>query len=152
METLIIQSDKNNIIDVEHFVTAVCDNYNINNYAATISMSLLQAVDNAIVHGNKSDSHKTVTIVADRCKGGVYFTVSDQGEGFDYRQAGSIPSCDGNKGTGLFLMNTLSDKMSFSDNGRTVRLDFFVNGISASHALERVMSLHRFYAPTVVHV
>ena len=44
MEKLVIQSDINNLIEVERFVSAVCDTYNINNYAATISMSLLQAV------------------------------------------------------------------------------------------------------------
>ena len=42
MEKLVIQSDINNLVEVERFVSAVCDTYNVNNYAATISMSLLQ--------------------------------------------------------------------------------------------------------------
>ena len=68
MEKLVIQSDINNLVEVERFVSAVCDTYNVNNYAATISMSLLQAAENAIVHGNNSDASKSVTIVSDLCR------------------------------------------------------------------------------------
>lgn len=149
MEKLIIQSDKNNIIEVEKFVTVVCDTFNINNYAATISMSLLQAVENAIVHGNKNETDRTVTITADYCRGGVFFTVSDQGEGFDFEHYGKMPVNE-DKGTGIYLMKTLSDKITFSDNGSTVRLDFFVNGIDPCQALERIMTLRKFYLPVTV--
>ena len=149
MEKLVIQSDINKLVDVEKFVSAVCDVYNINNYAATISMPLLQAVENAIVHGNCNDPSKSVTIVCDLCKGGVYFTVSDEGQGFDYKYYESIPNEEG-CGTGLFLMKTLSDKISFQNNGSSVRMDFVINGIEASRTLERLVALHNYYAPRFV--
>jgi len=149
MERLVIQSDINNLIEVERFVSAVCDTYNINNYAATISMSLLQAVENAIVHGNKGDESKQVTVVSDLCKGGVFFAVSDQGQGFAFADYGSMPSSEG-RGTGIYLMKTLSDKMTYSDNGSTVRLEFVVSGIEASRALERIVTLRNYYAPRLV--
>ncbi len=145
MERLVIQSDTNKLIDVEHFVSVVCDTYNINNYAGTISMSLIQAVENAIVHGNNSDPAKSVLIVADRCKGGVYFSVSDQGAGFNYLDFGSMPEQEG-RGTGIYIMKALSDNLSFSDNGSTVRLEYIINGIEATRALERIMTLRNFYA------
>ena len=148
MEKLIIQSDTSKLIEVERFVSAVCDTYNINNYAATISMSLLQAVENAIVHGNGNDASKQVTVTSDYCKGGVYFTVSDEGVGFNFEKFGTIP--EEGSGTGIYLMKTLSDKMSFSNNGSTVRLDFVVNGIEASRALERIVTLRNHYAPRFV--
>lgn len=149
MEKLIIQSDTNNLIEVERFVSAVCDTYNINNYAATISMSLLQAVENAIVHGNNNDPSKKVTITSDLFRGGVFFTVSDEGEGFDYNYYGSLPE-EQERGTGIFLMKTLSDNLCFIDNGSTVRMDFLINGIEASRALERLTILHNFYAAKLV--
>lgn len=151
METLVIQSDINNIIEVERFVYAVCDTFNINNYSAVISMSLLQAVENAIVHGNNNDSSKAVKIIFDHCKGGVFFTVTDEGRGFDYR---SKLTAEGNteKGRGLYLMRSLSDNLSFSDNGSTVRLDFIINGIDASRALERITTLRNHYALRPVEV
>lgn len=149
MEKLIIQSDTSNLIEVERFVSAVCDTCNINNYAAAISMSLLQAVENAIVHGNGNDVAKRVTITSDLCKGGVFFTVSDEGCGFDFQKYGEIPEGEGS-GMGIYLMKTLSDGLSFSDGGRTVRLDFVINGIEASRALERIVALRNFYAPHFV--
>ncbi len=150
MEKLVIQSDINNLIEVERFVSAVCDTYNINNYAATISMSLLQAVENAIVHGNKNDSAKQVTIQSDLCRGGLFFSVSDEGTGFNFSDFGSIPEQEG-RGTGLFLMKTLSDKLSFQNNGSTVRMDFVINGIEASKALERIVTLRNYYATKTVY-
>lgn len=149
MERIIIQSDINNLTEVERFVDIVCDSYHINNYAGTVSMSLLQAVKNAIVHGNHSDNTKQVTIESDYCRGGVYFTVSDQGEGFDFSSYGSIPDQEG-RGTGIYLMKTLSDKMFFSDQGRTVRLEFIISGIEPTRALERIVTLHNFYTPKLV--
>jgi serine/threonine-protein kinase RsbW len=148
MEKLVIQSDTRNLVDVERFVSAVCDTYNINNYAATISMSLLQAVENAIVHGNNGDISKQVTITSDYCKGGIYFTVSDQGAGFEFAKYGLMP--EEGSGTGIYLMKTLSDRMTYSNNGSTVRLDFVVSGIEASRALERIVTLRNHYAPRFV--
>lgn len=149
MEKLVIQSDINNLVEVERFVSAVCDTYNVNNYAATISMSLLQAAENAIVHGNNSDPSKSVTIVSDLCRGGLYFSVSDEGNGFDFEKFGVIPEGEG-RGTGIYLMKTLSDKMSFQNGGSTVRLEFVVNGIEASRALERIVVIRNYYAPRYV--
>lgn len=151
MEKLIIQSDINNIIEVERFVYSVCDTFNINNYAAVIVMSLIQAVENAIVHGNGNDPSKIVTINFDYCRGGVCFSVSDQGQGFDYNSM-LASMTDTPQGKGLFLMNTLSDNLSFSENGSTVRLEFVIGGIEASRALERVATLNKYYSRTLVTV
>lgn len=151
METLVIQSDIKNIIDVERFVYSVCDTFNINNYAAVISMSLLQAVENAIIHGNCNDPSRNVRICFDQCKGGVFFTVSDEGRGFDFC---SRLSADNNaeNGKGLFLMRSLADNLSFSNNGSTVRLDFVINGIEASRALERITTLRTHYSHSLAKV
>ena len=150
MEKLVIQSDISKLVDVERFINVVCDGFNINNYAGTISISLLQAVKNAILHGNHSDPAKQVTIVSDRCKGGVYFSVSDEGSGFDYRSFGNLPEQE-EKGTGIFLMGALSDRLSFQNNGSTVRMDFLINGIEATRAVERIVTLRNYYAKKLVH-
>ena len=150
MEQLVIQSNIDNIIEVERFVSVMCDTYNIHNYAGTISMSLLQAVENAIVHGNHCDESKTVTIKCDQCRGGVFFSVTDQGEGFDFQSYGDMPE-EEERGMGIYLMKSLSDKISFLENGKTVRMEYEVNGIDASRAMERILTLHNFYASKMVH-
>ena len=91
-----------------------------------------------------------MTIESDLCNGGVFFSVSDEGVGFDYSNYGTIPTEEG-KGTGLYLMKTLSDKICFQNNGSTVRMDFVINGIEASRALERIVTLRNYYAPKTVY-
>lgn len=145
MEKIVIQSDINKIVDVERFVYAICDTYNINNYAAIIVVSLLEAVKNAIVHGNNNDASKMVNISFDHIRGGVCFTITDEGRGFDY-QSLLVSKSDVEQSNGFFLMKKLSDHISFSDNGSKVRLDFIINGIEASRALERISILKRHYS------
>ena len=48
-------------------------------------------------------------------------------------------------------MKTLSDGLSFQNGGSTVRLDFVINGIETSRALERIMTLRNYYAPKTVY-
>ncbi|MBQ1409249.1 MAG: ATP-binding protein, partial [Bacteroidales bacterium] len=78
-------------------------------------------------------------------RGGVYFTIADEGKGFDYLSL-LASDYDVEKSRGLFLMKKLSDNISFSDNGSKVRLDFIINGIEPSRALERISILKRHYS------
>lgn len=149
MEKITIQSDINKMNAVEAFISDICDTYNINNYAAAIAMSLIPAVENAIVHGNNSDPSKIVTISCERCRGGVTISVSDMGDGFDYSAFGDIPTSD-EKGVGIYMMKTLSDQLSFENNGSTVRMTFFINGIDSSRALERSSRIKEYYSEKVL--
>lgn len=93
-------------------------------------LAVVEAVNNAIVHGNKSDSTKKVDITYIIESDFVEYRITDQGTGFD---PNSIPdpteleNIEKFSGRGLFLMKNLSDEMEFSDNGRTVRLKFLLN-------------------------
>lgn len=145
MESIAIQSNKDNIIRVEEFVSRFCDTKNIPNYYATISMSVLQAVENAIVHGNNSDSAKKVLIEAGDCRGGVYFVITDEGQGFDWASYGSLPA-EGSKGDGIFLMKMLSDDLVFDANGSVVRMEFMVRGIDEARSVSRTNSLQNFFS------
>lgn len=151
MEKLVIQSNINNLVEVERFVSTVCDTFNVNNYAGTISMALLQAVENAIIHGNQNNPDLKVTITSELCRGGICFTVADEGRGFNYQQYGDLPLSD-EQGTGIFLMKSLSDKLTFINNGSTVRMEYLINGIEATRAVERIMVLRNYHANKLVHV
>ncbi len=146
MENIKIQSDISNLVKIEQFIDAVCDNMNIHNYFATISMAVLQAVENAIVHGNHSDAAKTVSLKYAKCKGGIAFIVEDEGKGFDWNNYSELPLEEG-QGDGIFLMKTLSDSCVYSKGGRKVRLEFMIQGIDASRSLERAATLQKFFAP-----
>ncbi len=151
MEMFTIQSDIALLPKVEDFVAHLCDEKNVHNYFATISMSVLHAVENAIVHGNASDVGKQVTICCGNCMGGFYFEVRDEGVGFNYRQFDDMPM-DEDRGVGLFMMRSLADRVVYSNGGSTVRLEYLIAGIDKAMATERSSVLKRFYAKVRVSV
>lgn len=87
-----------------------------------------EAVNNAILHGNKSDSRKVVCVrVFFRKNHSLIVRVKDEGEGFDPNHLPN-PLDDKNlmktSGRGVFLMRELMDEVhySFGKNGSTVEL------------------------------
>lgn len=127
-----IASDPQNIAQVELFIDDVCKQYNVADESyGNILISLTEAANNAIIHGNKSNQNKTIEITCEfepeRRK--LTFFVKDSGGGFDYK---SLPdptapeNLDRPCGRGVFLMMQLADLVVFSDNGSTVEMQFRV--------------------------
>ncbi len=145
-ESFVIQSDVANLAIVEERLFHFCRECNVGSYYSTVSVAALQAVENAIVHGNKKDSVKEVSVTFMTCRGGIAVEVEDQGAGFDYNRYGDLPSGDMQTGEGIFVMRSLSDQMTFSEGGRKVRLEFDINGIDPSDALERVAVLQSHFS------
>jgi serine/threonine-protein kinase RsbW len=127
-----IASEPQNIAQVESFIDDVCKQYNVAEESyGNILISLTEAANNAIIHGNKSNRNKEIEIIADfdseRRK--LTFFIKDSGNGFDYK---SLPdptapeNLDRPCGRGVFLMMQLADLVIFSDNGSTVEMQFSV--------------------------
>lgn len=144
-ETFVIQSDIAVLPAVEERLFHLCRECNIGNYYSTVSVAAMQAVENAIVHGNELDKAKNVKITFGTCRGGVFVEVADEGKGFDFSKFGQLPS-DDSAGEGIFVMKSLSDKMIYSDGGRRVRMEFVVSGIDPAEALERISVLQSRFA------
>lgn len=145
IESFVIQSDKSNMATVEERLFHFCREYNVGRYYSAVSVATLQAVENAIVHGNREDATKSVALTFGTCRGGIFTEVTDQGLGFDFSRFGKFPS-DESAGEGIFVMHSLADNVSYSDGGRTVRLEFVVEGIDPAEALERVSVLRQHFA------
>ena len=143
-EVLQIKSEQSNTVAVQNFIEGICDHYNIHNYFGTISMAVLEAVENAIKHGNKGDKEKTVSVGFSQCDGGLRFRVTDEGQGFDHKQFQGFPE-EAGSGEGLFLMQTLSNEIAFSDNGSSVELTFLVNGIDVAKSVSRQVALKQYF-------
>ncbi len=130
-EKLDITSSFDNIRLVERLVEDVCDVFNVNedNYG-NILIAVTEAVNNAIYHGNHGDPEKHIKIGFESGEHNICFSVSDEGEGFDYN---SLPdptdplNIDKPHGRGVFLMKNLADKVEFHNNGQEVLLTFNVN-------------------------
>lgn len=99
---------------------------NQDNYGK-ILVATLEAVNNAIKHGNKEIPEKLVDVEIEYIDNELRISVTDQGEGFD--PAGiPDPTLPANieelSGRGVFLMTKLSDGITFNDKGNSVTMSF----------------------------
>lgn len=123
-----ISSEIHNIVKVEDFIESFTHYFNLSDALfGKVSLSVIEAVNNAILSGNKRDPQKFVTLTAECTPDQFRVTVKDEGEGFDYTHIPDPTLPDNiNKvtGRGLYLMKTLSDDLIFENNGSTVTLVF----------------------------
>ncbi|MCS6808736.1 MAG: ATP-binding protein [Bacteroidota bacterium] len=118
VKTLILQSNTKNLRYIEPFLTELVAGVDIDEtrYHNAI-IALTEGVNNAIVHGNKRDESKSVTITGEVRDGMILLTIDDFGEGFD---PNALPDPlapenllrDG--GRGVFLMRSLCDVAEFT--------------------------------------
>ena len=92
-----------------------------------ILITLTEAVNNAIIHGNEKDESKFVSVKCVEKSKEVVIRISDEGRGFDPHEVAdpTLPQnleCCG--GRGVHIMKELSDKIKFLDSGRTVEMHF----------------------------
>ncbi len=97
---------------------------------ANILVSLSEAFNNAIIHGNKLDTNKIVKLKIQLINNEIIFLIEDEGEGFndDLIQDPTSPqNIDKPTGRGIFLMRNLADRMEFLKGGRIALVSFFMN-------------------------
>ena len=121
-----IPSIKENVSVVESFIENVGEKIRIeDSIYGNVLVSVTEAVNNAIVHGNKEDKNKKVRLALKQNKKSVRFVVEDEGLGFDFDNLPD-PTNPKNiekvKGRGIFLIRSLSDKTTFKHGGRTVEM------------------------------
>lgn len=131
---LSITSNPNNIIKVESFLKGLDFDFKFNeDKFADILISLTEAVNNAIIHGNKNDESKHVYISVREVSAGLSFRVEDEGNGFnpvkipDPTCLKNIETCGGR---GVYIMKALADEIEFSEDGRCVEMLFHVHSQS----------------------
>lgn len=123
-----IPSKIENLRIVEKAVDEISTDYNLSSELyGNILIATIEAANNAILHGNKLDENKKVNIRFKIDEKYLTVTVKDQGNGFDFNNIPD-PTAPENiekiNGRGVFLMERLSDRIVFSDNGSKVELQF----------------------------
>ena len=90
-----------------------------------IELALREAVNNAVVHGNRLDACKSVHVWC-RCKvaEAISLIISDQGQGFDPRIVPDsvVENPEADHGRGIHLMKLAMDEVSFKRGGTEVHM------------------------------
>jgi len=126
--SLKIKSNLDNLRVVEKAIDEISAELGLAQEAyGKIMVSTLEAVNNAIVHGNSSIESKLVKIVISTKNKVMIVCVEDQGKGFIPEQVPdpTLPeNIENLRGRGVFLMSKLADNIEFNDKGNIVKMTF----------------------------
>lgn len=112
-----LQSNPKHIRKVEPFLKKVNHTAHLDEIQMhKMMVSLTEAVNNAIIHGNKSNPEKKVRVRCEALPGWLVVIVKDEGDGFapgKVRNPLRKQNLMRETGRGVFLMRTLMDRVEF---------------------------------------
>lgn len=125
---ILIESKVENINKIEKLIDEVSEEAKINSEVyGKILIATVEAVNNAIVHGNKEDDSKTVKVEFMVEDDYVSVFIEDQGPGFNFYNVPD-PTTPENieniHGRGVYLMKHLADDVIFHGKGNRVEIRF----------------------------
>jgi serine/threonine-protein kinase RsbW len=91
-----------------------------------VELALREALNNAVVHGNRLDARRLVHVHVHCTVGeGISLIVSDQGQGFDTRTIPdplAVENLEADHGRGIHIMKLAMDEVSFQQGGTEVHM------------------------------
>ena len=127
-EKLVIPSRIEKIEEAAEFIESAAKKMKFNDTDIdNIVIAITEAISNAILHANKEDDSKKVTIEVISKNNSMITKVTDEGPGFDPGEIDNPLLPDNllkESGRGIFILNSLLDSVdySFSDKGTEVTL------------------------------
>lgn len=128
MRKINISSVPANLRIVEKIVDEISAEEELNqDMYGKVLIATVEAVNNAIIHGNKSNPEKFVDVMFKREYNKLEIIVEDEGDGFDYK---NIPdptapeNIENIHGRGVFLIKRLSDEVFFYKKGKQIKMIF----------------------------
>ena len=117
-ETLVIQSDPDNVVKVDEWAERIAVEMGFTeDHRDDIAISVTEAVNNAISHGNENDPNRRVIIEFEKRKDSLKVTVRDEGCGFNLidvddprKPENLMKPC----GRGVLIIRKLMDEVSFT--------------------------------------
>ncbi len=119
-------SDPKNIHHVEEFLLKMNSVLNIDDEKfGSLLVVVTEAVNNAIIHGNRRNPSKKVVVTCERREKVLIVKVKDEGKGFNPHTVPNPVHEDNllrESGRGVFLMHQLMETVSFNENGNEVTM------------------------------
>lgn len=128
IDSLTIYSEVENLPVVESLIDRVCQSVGIHeDIYGNVLIAVTEAVNNAIVHGNKLNKEATVEVAVYDQASALYFSIEDVGPGFNPENLPD-PTAPENlekeNGRGIYLMRHLADEVEFNETGNRVMVLF----------------------------
>ncbi len=130
-KNIVFFSERSNINIVEQLVDEISEKLEISpEMYGNIMVCTVEAVRNAIIHGNRLDPNKEVFVEFESLENELSFKFRDEGRGFDFA---NIPDPTASEnlekpyGRGIFLIRNLSDKTEFTMQGTEIKITFNIN-------------------------
>ena len=119
-------SDPKNVHRVEQFLLKMNSSLKFSDeQLGTLLVVVTEAVNNAIIHGNRRNASKKVVVTGTVQDHLLLIKVKDEGKGFD-PQGIPNPIDEGNllreSGRGVFLMRQLAENVSYNSRGNEVTM------------------------------
>lgn len=141
IETVLLKTRQEEVHKIEQFAERIADEYNIGNtYFANILVSLSEAFNNALIHGNKNDESKRIKLDFYMSNKEMIFVMCDEGYGFD---ADFLKDESKIQGNGLMMIKHASDGIDFSDGGRCIEMRFNTASFNEGLATKRSAALEQ---------
>jgi serine/threonine-protein kinase RsbW len=128
-QSIKIESKLNNFCKIDNFINSIFNEFNFSRKLyCKIYLSVNEAVNNAILHGNSKDEKKIVTVDFFYNDETFQFLITDEGSGFDFNSLKDPTDRENiynESGRGIFIMKKYADEVYFLDNGTKVKLIFY---------------------------
>ena len=113
-----IESDPNNLITVEEFVNYFAIDLGLDKErVAALLLAVTEATTNAIIHANKCDVSKLVTVDVQVGKTKITIKITDEGEGFNPAEIPDPTQPENllkDSGRGVYLMRVYMDALNYN--------------------------------------
>tara|TARA_R110000868_G_scaffold369119_3_gene632341 strand:+ start:862 stop:1275 length:414 start_codon:yes stop_codon:yes gene_type:complete len=123
-----LESTIDSLAKVEQIIESLKEEFNIpEEIFGNILVSISEGMNNAIKHGNGFDPKKVVELSFELEEKEYRFTIIDEGSGFDYNNVPDPTHPDNLEkidGRGIFIMESLADKVTYELGGSKVILTF----------------------------
>lgn len=115
-----LQSDLSQLSELDLFLENIMQQCGIKeDFLGIMNVALNECVENAIIHGNKSDINKKVLVEVQLRQSKLLFSVTDEGQGFDY-DSFLQQNIEQSQKSGLLTVKMLTENLSFEKNGAQV--------------------------------
>ncbi len=125
-----LESKQGSLDRVEKLIVNLRKKYDIpQDISYNILISITEAINNAITHGNKNNTEKFIIFEIFSSSTRLLFKIKDEGEGFNPTEVDDCTATENllkDSGRGIFIMKSLSDTfdVSSSENGTLFTMCF----------------------------